>query len=103
MISRASLDTKRRKGSSVVLDINEARESKMVFKSFSLCGIEVPELYLSKAEIEKYRSILLGEDLIGPEDCILDHMKCDFFKQAFHCIVWENMKPNEAEFARKVA
>jgi hypothetical protein len=72
----------------------------ILFKKISLLGIEIPEMHVNKKDILAARPYLLAEGLLNEEDDVFEELKCDFYKQMLHGVLWEIRVQREVEFER---
>ena len=62
---------------------------KTFFKEFSLCGSKIPAIYVDDEELSLAIPYLVEQGLLNPGDDLKEEMKCDFYKQCLHGVIWE--------------
>jgi hypothetical protein len=77
--------------------LNFTLSKEVVFEAFSLCGLEIPKIVVNTIILKEIEAYLAVEGLLNPEDNLLEEMKCDFYKQMIHGIIWDLQKKEQSE------
>ena len=68
------------------------------FEEVALAGIYLPKLQATREEILFIRESLILNELLGEEDDLSEQIKCQFYKQMVHGVLWEIRSPKTSTY-----
>lgn len=85
-----------KKGTSTSSTVSELK-MKIVFASFSLCGVTIPRVCADLNEIGQIKNRLIREGLLNPEDDLENEIKCPFYRQMVQGILIEEREIRDSK------